>query len=222
MAREPWKRVRRVELMVVDYSLGKPCEGPWWSDHSSLAAYLSERRVTMVSDFVGSKEVMTHSFGDGGKSMTKTTDLAATLASWKVKAKCPCNGQVSACWGMCAVCLSGECCGGMGEVYLLDDSVRVPFLSTGPCGHPEKFHNDPDARCQCCQTHGWTASTDLAVWEQAIFQAWPTALIVKEHDHTRLQTSRTPSQMVITEGSDLPALLLCVKQVLEKEAANEQ
>ena len=138
------------------------------------------------------------------------TDLATELAGRKVE--CP---YLAPNQGKCRddsigfICSN---CSGTGKVYLFDASVRVL------CQHP--LHGDGHNNALC---PGWTASTDLAVWEQAIFQVWLDAHLELRHGVTYFFPScvlrgTEPDDGFIDTGEPLPALLSCVKQVLEKEA----
>ena len=118
-----------------------------------------------------------------------------------------------------------------GEVYRFDgvrvlcENVHVNWAAgyNSAIGHyPWRSHTE--VGCP-----GWTASTDLAVWERAIFKAWPDAHLRLEHGFTKFlpdcvdhehnpKGSMRHMKWFIAKGADLPALLSCVKQVLEKEA----
>lgn len=84
------------------------------------------------------------------------------------KKPCSCNGVPGACKGLCVVCKSGECCGGMGWVYILLDVVRTPC----PCLYhwPPNLCDDCLAGYGCwpscfrCHGFGWVASERLEDW----------------------------------------------------------
>ncbi len=112
----------------------------------------------------------------------ETTTLATKLAAWKVK--CPDK---------------------QGDIYLFDDSVRVPT-----------FPNDPFSP-------KWTPSEDLAEWEQAVFKVWSHAEIRRSPHSTKLRLydciSFVYPKVYQHDGSGLPALLSAVEQVLVAQDA---
>jgi len=94
--------------------------------------------------------------------------------------------------------------------FIFPDSVRIP------CRHP--LHGDRHNNATC---PGYIASTDLAVWEQAIFKARPDAEIRKTNgwDKGHLIVELSPGQSSkyrMAKGDPLLALLTAVEQVLGK------
>ena len=136
-------------------------------------------------------------------------DLATEMAA--MEEKCPeCT--------IAGMSLGCPKCNGTGKVYLFDDGVRVSCADGTHSTYDEKELGCP----------GWTASTDLAVWEQAIFKVWPnamiaTAMIATHAGWVRLFPSGEDYGTYFSDrGESLPALLSCVKQaVLEKEAHHD-
>lgn len=122
----------------------------------------------------------------------------AVAGAWK---PCPCI-QGPPCRSSCschAPGLSGGCdvCHGYGNseqrqggvagrISALPDTVRVLCDSQtilDDMNRKRHFHYGVGWYDGC---PGWTPSTDLAVWEYALFQLFPRILIVKEFDHIRL------------------------------------
>ena len=145
-------------------------------------------------------------------------DLATELADWKRS----CSGLDN--WPLegyseeykahkfCAFC------DGMGKVYWFDDSVRV--FCRARHYNPRTLHDGTCAEVGC---RGWTASIDLAVWEQAIFKVWNQAHISKRLGVAgilmSLEDSTDESDWAFGRGEPMPALLEALSQVLEKEEA---
>ena len=71
----------------------------------------------------------------------------------------------------------------LGRIYGLPDTVKVPcnpvevVFGGGSISRSVETGNP----CPECGGRGWTASTDLAVWEEAIFSVWTYSHISKRH-----------------------------------------
>src|SRR3990167_941628 len=77
----------------------------------------------------------------------------------------------------------------------------------------------------CCHGLRWAASTDLAVWEVAVFEKWPNANISKTHTYVTIgvyhEVSPLSPQRMILEDKDFfyseVGLIDCIGQALVAE-----